>query len=595
MKASDQRAGRGINRRNVIAGGIGTIAAAATISAGAQTPGSTPQASPAASPAAPPAATPIATPVADYLLDIYHASELPDDGSPVKGGTLRLPVAETDLLTFVPTLQVQDPQVAWSYLDPLVRIDPDTMTPAASLATSWEISPDGLQLDFALRNDVSWHDGTPFTTEDARFTHLVYRDDYRSVVAGQSALVTDIIAVNDTTLRVQFDQPDAAWLFNVASLPVIQRAQYASWWERNPVGERTLEGISFTDSLPFGTGPWVVERAADDGVAFVRNGDYFDTPPHADRLELTPVSDADERIAMWKSGELNVVGPIEPQQVENVLDEEGRLVVSDAPRVVFGAFNFDNVGRWEPALLSDPDVREAVNLTLDRERYAEEIWGGFLRFESTGVVPQTWAHSDADRNPDQDIERARRLMEEAGWQDTTGDDILESPAGDAFVLTTLVLDPPSPSVVATLDAMHEDLRKIGGALAINIVPVDRFRTWWSEERTWDLIVYDLRLYPAFAEFDLIGSVWDSRTNPAGWNPGAYINPDADAAIESYFGATDENAMAAALSDLQSAINDDLFALWLGFPQDLVLLAPNVRGYRPNPLWPTLDTRLMWIE
>ncbi|HYH12153.1 MAG TPA: ABC transporter substrate-binding protein, partial [Thermomicrobiales bacterium] len=499
------------------------------------------------------------------------------------------------LLDFVPTMQRQDPQVAWSYLDSLVRIDALTGLPAPSLARSWRWSDDGLALTFTLRDDVAWHDGTPFTAADARFAHIVYRDDYRSVIAGQSALVSDIVAVDETTVRVEFSEPDGAWLFNVASLPVVQRAQYTAQWEANPLGERTLEGITFEETLPVGTGPWVIESIGRDRISFARNPDYFDTPPHTDRLELISVDDQAERITMWRAGELHVVGNLLPSRVEGLLQDEGRLIVADAPRTLFAAFNFDNVGRWEPNLLGTPQVREAVSLALDRERYAEEIWGGFLRHERAGIVAQTWVDGAEQRNPEQDLDRARELMEEAGWEDTTGDDIVESPAGDAFVLTALVLEPAAPEVVETLEAMDADLRKIGGGIGINVVPRDRFVTWYSEERTWDLVVYDLRLYPAFNEFDLIGSAWDIRTNPSGWNPGGYSNPAADAALEAYFESVDVEEMSAALADLQEAITDDPFAVWLGFPQDLTLLAPAVRGFVPNPVWSTLDTRLMWLD
>src|SRR5690606_28674562 len=143
--------------------------------------------------------------------------------------------------------------------------------PVPSLARSWEWADDGRSLTFTLRDDVTWHDGTPFTVADARFAHLTYRDDYRSVIAGQSALVLDLVEVDETTLRVEFSEPDGAWLFNVASLPIVQQAQYSAWWEASPVGERTLEGIAFDDTLPVGTGPWRVEAIGSGGISFVRN------------------------------------------------------------------------------------------------------------------------------------------------------------------------------------------------------------------------------------------------------------------------------------------------------------------------------------
>jgi ABC-type transport system substrate-binding protein len=392
-----------------------------------------------------------------------------------------------------------------------------------------------------------------------------------------------------------FDQPDAAWLFNVASLPGVQAAQYTAWWSANAVGERTLEGITFEAELPVGTGPWVIDEIGPEGVSLKRNDTYFQAPPHADRLELVVLPEGDERVSQWEAGDLDVVGQLDPQRVEELLYDRGRLIVSNAARTFFAAYNFDNPNRYEPVVLAYPELREAISLSLDRERYAKEFWGGFLRWEQAGIVAQPWVDDASQKNPKRDVKRARKLLKDLGWQDANGDGILDSPYGDAFALTAVVLDTAERAVVDTLKAMDTDLQEIGGTIEVNVVSAEEFVAWWSDDHTWDLLVYDLRLYPAFTEFDLIGTDWNVRTNPAGWNPGGYSNADADAAIEAYFAAVDEKGMAAALADLQKAIVEDPFAIWLGFPQDLTLLAPRVKGFVPNPLWPTLDTRLMWID
>jgi peptide/nickel transport system substrate-binding protein len=581
----------------LLAGGVATIAAQTHEASPGATPAASSQASPMASPAASPAATPVAspaaTPVPDYPLDIYHADDLPDDGEPIGGGTLRLPVNPVALLEFVPPTQRQDPQVGWSYLDGLVRIDPATGTPAPGLATSWKWSADGLTLTFTLRSGVKWHDGSDFTAEDARFSHLVYRDDYRSVVAGQTSLVADVVAQGKAKLRVEFSEPDGAWLFNVASLPVFQRKQYRAQWEANPVGERTLDGIAFRGDLPVGTGPWKLETAGLEAIALSRNDAYWDTPPHAKRLELIPEADAGRRLSRWQDGDLQIVGTVDPQRVGDLLQTTGRLVVSEAPRTLFAAYNFNNPTRYDPVMLAELPLRQALSLALDRQRYAEEIWGGFLRWDQAGIVAQAWADA-GETNPKRDVKRAKKLLKDANWADLNGDGILDSPIGDALSLNTLVLDSAAPAVHDTLEAMNKDLSEIGVSLTIESLPLDQFIARWSQDRSWDLLVYDLRLYPAFAEFDLIGSTWDISTNAGGWNPGGYANTDADAAIQAYFDAVSEKDLKAALQDLQRAIVEDPFALWLGFPEELVLVGPDVRGFTPNPLWSTLDTRTAWL-
>jgi peptide/nickel transport system substrate-binding protein len=589
-----QQAQEAITRRAVLAGGMAIAGTIALGRAVAQTPVASPEASPVASPQASPAASPMATPAPDHLLAIFHAGDLPDDGRPRRGGTLRLPVRRLGLTDFALPIQRQDPQVTWSYLDALVRIDPETGTPAPSLARQWSWSDDSLALTFDLRRGVTWHDGTPFTAEDVHFSHITYRDDYRSVVAGQTALVDDVVVIDDSRVEVRFAEPDGAWLFNVASLPIFPAHQYREAWEANLVGERTLDGIAFGENLPVGTGPWAIASIDPSGAAFTRNEDYFADPPHAARLELLPVDSMDERVALWRGGDLHGIGHLDPQRVEQLLDEEGRLMVSDLPRSLFAALNFNNAARLDPTMLVDMALREAISLAINRERYAEEIWGGFLRHERQGLIMHRWVETGDTRNPRRDVERARELLADAGYVDFNGDGILDSPAGDALVLTTIVQDTVEPAVLDTLEAMDIDLREAGIAMNIEVLPQDAFVARWSNERTWDLIVYDLTLHPAFAEFDLVGSSWDVAANAAGWNPGGYWNPAVDEALAAYFAAVDEEGMAAALADLQRGLIEDPFAIWLGQPQTLTLLGHDVRGFVPNPLWPTLDTRLMWL-
>src|SRR5918995_4176042 len=115
----------------------------------------------------------------------------------------------------------------------------------------------------------------------------------------------------------------------------------------------------------------------------------------------------------------------------------------------------------------------------------------------------------------------------------------------------------------------------------------------STRRDYDLIAYAYDQLPGFTDFDLYGSTWDIRTNPAGWNPGGYANLDADEAIEEFLGAVSVERQAAALRRLQRVVDEDLFGLWLGFPQDLVLIAPGIEGFAPEMAWQTARTWELW--
>src|SRR5690606_25518226 len=98
----------------------------------------------------------------------------------------------------------QDFGVMMSYLDPLIWVDEVTLEPKPWLARSWKWSEDKLSLEIALRDDVTWHDGTPLTADDVRFSLLCHRDDFDSAVFFMLAVVADVEVVDETHLLVRF-------------------------------------------------------------------------------------------------------------------------------------------------------------------------------------------------------------------------------------------------------------------------------------------------------------------------------------------------------------------------------------------------------
>ncbi|MGH2549837.1 MAG: hypothetical protein ACRDHN_10630, partial [Thermomicrobiales bacterium] len=120
-----------------------------------------------------------------------------------------------------------------------------------------------------------------------------------------------------------------------------------------------------------------------------------------------------------------------------------------------------------------------------------------------------------------------------------------------------------------------------------------FNDRWTGTYDYDLIAFSYQTYPGFTDFDLYGSNWDIRINPQGWNPGGYDNGAADTAIREALKAATLEALETSVKDLQVAANDDLFGLWLGFPQDLVLVHPDVLGFQPTMNWQTWQTRKLW--
>jgi peptide/nickel transport system substrate-binding protein len=552
--------------------------------------GSSPVASPAvASP------VPVASPQSPFgQLSVVDNQRPLYVGTPADGGELRMALPSGSNGVFNPAGFRQDFQIMASYLDPLVWIDEVTMEPRPWLAESWNVTRDRLALTIRLREGVRWHDDSPFTADDVVFSMYVYRDDIDSAVRNLFTNMDSAEVRDELTVVVRFGQPDGNFIANAASQLIFQRAQYIDHWNSNPVGQQTLNGYNWRRNDPIGTGPWIVgERDDDSFITFRRNDAYWTTPAHFETLSLRVVPEPTDRITAWINGDIDLLWPLKAIDLPSVITTPGTLYVADAPSVMFAAFNFDNPARANPRLFRDIDLRRALSLAIDRQRYTNEVFVGFAFYQQAGTVAQPWLNDPETVNPPRDVEGARKLLANAGYRDVDGDGILESDTGDKLQLVLIVRNTVRDELHTLLAGIVPDLAEIGVHLEVRALGADEFDATWIDTHEFDLVAYAYNLYPGFTDFDLYGSDWDIRSNIQGWNPGGYSNDDVDRAIDAILTETDPAAQKKALIDLQRLTNEDLFGLWFGFPRDLVLARVDIQGYQPNKMWQTWDTRKLW--
>ncbi len=531
------------------------------------------------------AQTPEATPTAKGPVDKM--------GEPLRGGTLQMVRPGASIGDFNPAAFAQDQQIPLSYLESLVRPDPITLEPTPWLAETWAWRKDGLQLALNLREGIVWHDGTPLEAADAQFSFNVYREDTESAVTNLFGLVESVEAVSEREVLVNFSERDGGWLFNVATLPIFSRRQYEAYWNEGIGAGQSLSQFDWATSMPLGTGPWRITEWDDDSIEFARFEDYWGTAPWLDTLRVAVKDGAEERFEAWEADDSEILWPVSVALATNADAPSDSLVVAPAASVMFAAFNFFNPNQPNGSLWTDLNVRKAVSLAIDRDRYAEEVFGGRIRQNAVGTVAQPWAHDESLMSPAGNRDAAAVLLAEAGWTDYNGDGALEDAAGIPFRSVAIVRQDSSAELISTLARVGRDLAIVGIELVLEALPAEEFDDRWINTRDYDLIAYAYDLLPGFTDFDLYGSAWDIRTNAAGWNPGGYGNPEADEAIADFLGAVSIERQKSALTRLQRAVNDDLFGIWLGFPDDLVLVSDALRGFEPDMMWQTAQTWKLW--
>ncbi|MBA3449737.1 MAG: hypothetical protein H0T18_00835 [Chloroflexia bacterium] len=544
------------------------------------------------------------TPVSDRQERDAEASPLPGgitlaDGEvsegvvPKPGGALKIVRPGKSVANFNPAAFAQDSQIPLSYLEPLVRADPQTMRPVPWLASNWEWRENGRSLAMGITSGTLWHDGSPLSASDAAFSFQVYWEDSDSAVAGLFALVEAVEIVSDLEILVRFRERDANWLFNAATLPILSHKQYAYFWDEQPANARTLSGFDWSESLPIGTGPWRVAEWDEGRVRFERSESYWREVAWFDTLDVAVEVSKRNRLDAWMAGDSHLAWPVRVGDLDALAGEKGTLYSAPAASVMFAAFNFTNPEQPSGSLWSDLRVRRAASLAIDRERYATEVFGGFLRWDAAGTIGQPWANDASLLTPVYDPETASVLLAEAGWIDYDGDGVLEDVNGWPLRPVAILRDDSRPELAAVLARVARDLATVGIGLSIESLDADAFAQRWISARTYDLIAYAYDQLPGFTDYDLYGSAWDIRSNAAGWNPGGYANQHADDAIDEFFAAISIERQKTALQRLQRAVDDDLFGLWFGFPQDLVLVADDVAGFQPDMAWQTAQSWALW--
>jgi peptide/nickel transport system substrate-binding protein len=326
----------------------------------------------------------------------------------------------------------------------LVDTDADGQ-PAPGLAASWEASDDGLTWRFALREGISFHDGSPLTAKAAAASlqHALAKPGILD-----SAPITTIEA-DDNEVVIELESPFAPLPALLAHSTTLILAPGAFDDEG-----RVTQAI--------GTGPYRVETVAPPQRLDVeRFDDYWGEAPAIERASYLAMGRGETRALMAESGDADVVFTLDPASRAR-LARHDRLALhaEPLPRTIVFKVNAEH------PFLEDERARQALSLSIDREGIA----AGLLR-DPEAAAPELFPaslgpwHLGIEAAEAQDVERARELLAELGWE-ANGSGMLERD-GKPFELTLRTFsDRPELPLVAT--ALQDQWREIGVALEVDV-------------------------------------------------------------------------------------------------------------------------------
>jgi peptide/nickel transport system substrate-binding protein len=446
----------------------------------------------------------------------------------------------------------------------LVKYDPKSWAPVGDLAERWAVSDDKLTWTFHLRQNVTWHDGRPFTARDVKFTiERLWLNP--QVPFFQRANIQDIVRVdivNDVTVRVVTKAPFATlpvmlgYLTNI--LPEHVLGGYTAEQLRNPV-----EFLRH----PIGTGPFrFAESVLGSHVRLVANERYFLGRPKLDAVVFRIVADIEQQLAQLQTGQLDLM-IIEPHQVP-VVQRMGNVQIVDAPQVNYAFIGMNN--REEP--FRDRRVRQALSHALDKKAILDKIYQGRGRFASGPISPLVgWAYTEALDTVRYDPALSGRLLDEAGW--AKGPDGIRRKSGQPLKVT-LDADRGNPVREQTSVVARQYWRDVGVDVDIRVSEfnalLSRIRSRPNPLTAWVL------WYITPPEADLLGYYHSQGT----LNEFGYANPDVDRLLEQGRATFDQRERARIYHQVQKLIAADAPVAFLVYPTEIQALSKRVQGWVP---------------
>jgi peptide/nickel transport system substrate-binding protein len=427
----------------------------------------------------------------------------------------------------------------------------DDLNVAPGLAERWEI-PDPRTYIFHLHQGAVFHDGRPLTSRDVKWTFdSLLQGKIRSTKAAVYKYVDHIDAPDDFTVIFHMKEADATLLWNLSD-GAMGIVPYGSG------DEMTLH--------PIGSGPFkFVSAETDREVVLERNDNYWGEKAKLSRLRFAVVPDETTQALELRKGSGDItINSLTPDTVVT-LARNPNLKVQSSPgtRLAYLGFNLRD------PILGEVRVRQAIAYALDRGPMIEYLWRGQARPARSILPAQSWAYNGSVPTYEHDPEKAKQLLDAAGY-----------PAVNGVRLHITMKTSTDPNTRMMVAVIQQQLREVGIALEVRSF---EFATFFSDVQHGAFQMYGLRWIGGNEDPDIFEYAFhSSKFPPNGANRVYYLNHRIDVLIDQARRETDPAVRRLLYAEVQQIIAEDLPYINLWYLDNVLVHTNRVHGIRLNP-------------
>jgi len=348
------------------------------------------------------------------------------------------------------------------------------------LATEWEASPDGKSYTFKLRQDVKFHDGTPFNAEAVKYNYDRILNPETKAANSQSLIYPYESAevIDEYTVKLNLKTPSGAFLGNLSQALVsivspTAAEKYGDQLTKNPVGSGPFKFVSWEENSQI-----VVER----------NPDYNWGPdslvdntgaPYLDKIAFKIVPEEATRIGSVQSGQILAGETVPPQNIASLAnDAKLQIFKSNTQGLPFTLFINQKREPW-----GDTKLRQALQAAIDVGSIVKTLYLGTYDQAWSPLTPGTLGYDASLENVNKfDQSKANALFDELGW--LKGDDGIRAKDGKKLTLRYVDGSPNREKRNDIAAIVQQQLKQVGIAVEVEIT--QDFRTVIFEQGNYDI-------------------------------------------------------------------------------------------------------------
>jgi len=438
------------------------------------------------------------------------------------------------------------------------------------LAESWEVAPDGKLITFQLRQGVTFSDSTLFnaTAAKANFDQVLQNREEHEWL-GLIEAIDRVEAEGDLVLKLHLKTPYYPALQELTLIRPVRFLSPAAF----PDSGTTASGVK----APIGTGPWILaDYQKDNQAVFQRNETYWGEKPALEKITVKVIPDGETRVLAFEKGEIDLIygnGEISLDTFKQLRDS-GQYIAEVSPPLNTRAIAVNSARGATQDLKVRQALQHSVNkdaivsaIFYDAEQKADTYFSTEVPYADIGLQPYVY-----------DVEQAKTLLDEAGWQLPAGQEIRQK---DGQPLTLdLSFNGKNNVDKAIAEAMQADLRAVGVDLKLL---GEEEQSWYDRQTSGEFnLIFNDTWGPPYEPQAMMSSMRAPSHADYEAQSGLAMKAEIDRKIGEVLLSTDETARQQLYREILTTLHEQAVYLPISYSTNIAVLHKNLGGFEFMP-------------